>query len=168
MGWNNIIGGMCRERVVEAAWDLDQGRAILSQGIQETRGTLGDPKKRVRELEGLPPLEARLRWRGRPAPGSGGRCPPSAPGSKATRGGQDYLRSVYPRGGRLLVGGGGTPARWRPRGWASPGLGEGMAGFARGMDSTRALRPPQGWGGAAAPPQTSGGDSHPRRRQVAA
>lgn len=46
----------------------------------------------------------------------------------------------------------GDPARWRPRGWASPGLGEGMAGFARGMDGTRALRPP-------------GGPRHPRRRR---
>lgn len=60
--------------VEEAAWDLDQGRAILSLGIQETRGTLRETPG-GEYAGGAVSLEARLRWRGRPAPGSGGRCP---------------------------------------------------------------------------------------------
>lgn len=136
----------------EKAWDLHQGRAILSLGVQETRGNpQGDPRRRVSwrrclprsavEMEGAP---CTWLWREMPV------C-----SRNATRGGKDYSWAVYPRGGRLLVGGGGNPARWRPRGWASPGLGEGMAGFARGMDGTRALQPP-------------GGSQHPRRRREGA
>lgn len=75
----------------------------------------------------------------------------------ATRGGNDCSGAVCPRGGRLLVGETGEGVL--------PG-GDHTAGVARGwggMDGTRALWAP----GGRAPPQTSGGDSHPWR-QVAA
>lgn len=125
----NIIEGMCKRGVEEEAWDLDQGGAILSP-VSSRRGGLsgGDPSRQPSwrgclpgsavEMEGAP---CTWLWREMPV------CT-----RNASRGGKGCSWTVYPRGGRPLVGGGGI----LPGGDRAAGL---ARGWGRGWPASRGV-----------------------------